>query len=89
MHSISMLNQMFNSFNVVATANDGTTSGPIVIDGFGGAHYIGFYTTGAACVLTTIQITMPVAADGFAVGNLASISVYLTSELWYVMTISK
>ncbi len=56
-------------YNVVATANDGTTSGPIVIDGFGGAHYIGFYTTGAACVLTTIQITMPVAAAGFAVGE--------------------
>lgn len=33
----------FAVFNIVATAEDGTTSGPIAVDGYAGARYFGFY----------------------------------------------
>jgi hypothetical protein len=43
-------------FNVTATAQDGTTSGPIVVNGNGGASYFGFYATGGAA-LAAITVT--------------------------------
>jgi hypothetical protein len=43
-------------FNVTATAQDGTTSNPILVDGNGGARYFGFYGTGGA-TLASITIT--------------------------------
>ncbi len=54
-------------FNVTATAQDGTTSGPVVVDGFGGAKYFGFYGTGGA-TLASITTTTDDAA-GLGVGE--------------------
>ncbi|MEI2693768.1 MAG: T9SS type A sorting domain-containing protein [Saprospiraceae bacterium] len=59
----------FGFFDVSASANDGTTSGNISVDGFGGAHYVGFYTTSSSCLLTTITITSTVE---FAIGEFAT-----------------
>jgi hypothetical protein len=70
----------FDIFNVTATAQDGTTSGPIPVQGQAGAQYFGFYGTGGA---TIASITVTIAAktcdpsnpscipdpDGFAVGE--------------------
>lgn len=59
--------QQFSVFSVEATAQDGTTSGPIDVQGEGGAQYFGFYGTGGA-TLSSITVTT---ADptGFAVGE--------------------
>jgi hypothetical protein len=43
-------------FNVTAMAQDGTTSGPISVDGNGGARYFGFYGIGGAN-LASITVT--------------------------------
>jgi hypothetical protein len=54
-------------FTITAMAQDGTTSGPVTVDGNGGARYFGFYGVGGA-TLASITIT----ADdplGFAVGE--------------------
>ncbi len=40
----------FSTFTVQAVAQDGTTSGPVPVDGAGGARYLGFYGTGGARV---------------------------------------
>ena len=57
----------FAVFSVEATAQDGTTSGPVPVQGDSGAQYFGFYGTGAA-TLASITVT---SADptGFAVGE--------------------
>jgi hypothetical protein len=59
--------QQFGTFSVEATAQDGTTSGPISVVGNSGARYFGFYGTGSA-TLSSITVTT---ADptGFAVGE--------------------
>jgi hypothetical protein len=59
--------QQFATFSVAATAQDGTTSGPITVQGNSGAQYFGFYGTGSA-TLSSITVTT---ADptGFAVGE--------------------
>jgi hypothetical protein len=59
--------QNFGLFSVEATAQDGTTSGPIDVEGNSGAQYFGFYGTGTA-TLSSITVTT---ADptGFAVGQ--------------------
>jgi hypothetical protein len=59
--------QQFAVFSVEATAQDGTTSGPINVPGQAGAQYFGFYGTGDA-TLSSITVTT---ADptGFAVGE--------------------
>jgi hypothetical protein len=58
---------VFDVFDVQATAQDGTTSGPIQVQGFAGAQYFGFYSTGtlnlASITVTTTDTT------GFAVGE--------------------
>jgi hypothetical protein len=57
----------FDVFEVTATAQDGTTSGPIQVQGNSGAKYFGFYATGTpnieSIAVTTTDTT------GFAVGE--------------------
>ncbi|MDQ3141738.1 MAG: T9SS type A sorting domain-containing protein [Bacteroidota bacterium] len=60
---------VFASFNVIATANDGTNSGLISVSGSAGAKYFGFYTNSQACLLTSITISVDPAAAGFAIGE--------------------
>ena len=59
--------QQFAVFSVEATAQDGTTSGPIAVQGNAGAQNFGFYATGSQ-TLSSITVTT---ADptGFAVGE--------------------
>lgn len=59
----------FSTYTATAVANDGTTSGPISINGNSGAKFIGFYATGSKCLLKSITITFPPAAAGFAIGE--------------------
>jgi hypothetical protein len=47
---------VFDLFDVTATAQDGTTSGPVQVQGNSGARYFGFYGTGDA-EIATITIT--------------------------------
>ena len=57
----------FAVFDVTATAQDGTTSGPIQVQGTSGAQYFGFYATGTpnieSITVTTTDTT------GFGVGE--------------------
>jgi hypothetical protein len=55
----------FAVFNITATAQDGTTSGPIPVDGNAGATYFGFYATAPD---TIASITVSSTVD-FAVGE--------------------
>jgi hypothetical protein len=59
----------FAPANITATANDGSTSGPVPVVGNAGARYYGFYTNNSACLLTTIRIDVAVNAAGFAIGE--------------------
>jgi subtilisin family serine protease len=56
------------SYNVTATANDGTTSGPIAVSGLSGAKYFGFYSEGGT-TLSSITANVDAAAQGFAIGE--------------------
>jgi hypothetical protein len=58
----------FSTFNIIATANDGTSSGPIPTEGFAGARYFGFYARDGA-TLRTITLNVDPNAQGFAVGE--------------------
>src|SRR5436190_12608886 len=58
----------FATFTVQAVAQDGTTSGPVSVNGASGATYLGFYGMGGAQV-HTITVTTDAAAQGFAVGE--------------------
>ena len=59
--------QQFALLQIQATAQDGTTSGPIDVQGFAGAQYYGFYGTGASTLSSiTVTTTDP---TGFAVGE--------------------
>lgn len=58
----------FAEFTIEAVAQDGTTSGPVTVNGFAGAKYFGFYGTGGATI-STIIVTVPASAGGFAVGE--------------------
>jgi endoglucanase len=55
----------FATFDVTATAQDGTTSGPVAVAGQAGATYFGFYTSGSTA-LTTVTVT---SSTDFAVGE--------------------
>jgi len=59
--------QAFAVFDVQATAQDGTTSGPVQVDGFAGAKYFGFYGTGDAEIATITVTTTD--TSGLAVGE--------------------
>jgi len=72
----------FETFSMVATSDDGATSGPIAVDGFAGAQYFGFYATGSSSVKSiTITGGDP---DGFAVGEfgISSCTSYQTPPQW-------
>jgi hypothetical protein len=58
---------VFAPFSIQATAQDGTTSGPITVQGYHGAQYFGFYGTGGA-TLASITVTST-DTSGFAVGE--------------------
>lgn len=55
----------FAVFSVAATAQDGTTSGPVPVDGYFGASYFGFYATGTEKI---VSITVSSTID-FAIGE--------------------
>jgi hypothetical protein len=57
----------YNTFTLQATAQDGTTSGPVSVTTPGGAKYFGFYGTGGA-TLSYIDVTAN-DSNGFAVGE--------------------
>jgi hypothetical protein len=59
--------QAFNVFDVQATAQDGTTSGPVQVNGNSGAKYFGFYGTGDAEIQTVTITTAD--TSGLAVGE--------------------
>jgi hypothetical protein len=56
--------------DVTATASDGTTSGPVKVNGLGGAQYYGFYTTNGTTLSTITVDADPTAFfRGFAIGE--------------------
>jgi hypothetical protein len=57
----------FADLTITATSADGTTSGPVTVNGNAGAKYFGFYGVGGA-TLTSITVTSD-DANGFAVGE--------------------
>ena len=57
----------FDVFDVQATAQDGTTSGPVQVQGDSGAKYFGFYGTGDAEIQTVTVTTTD--TSGLAVGE--------------------
>lgn len=59
---------VFDLFDVTVTTDSGATSGPVMVDGSGGATGFGFYTD-AGEVITTLTIDVDVAASGFAIGE--------------------
>jgi hypothetical protein len=58
---------VFDLFDVTATAQDGTTSGPVQVQGNSGAKYFGFYGTGDAEIATITVTTTD--TSGLAVGE--------------------
>jgi subtilase family serine protease len=56
----------FETFDLQATAQNGTTSGPLQVLGDSGAQYLGFYANGPGLNIKTITITCD---DDFAVGE--------------------
>ena len=57
---------IFADFTITATAQDGTTSGPVTVNGDAGASCFGFYGIGGA---TVASITVTSADDDFAIGE--------------------
>jgi subtilase family serine protease len=56
----------FETFDLQATAQDGTTSGPIQVYGYAGAEYLGFYSNHAGVFIHQINVSC---GDDFAVGE--------------------
>jgi hypothetical protein len=56
----------FQAFSITATAQNGTTSGPVTVSGLSGATYFGFYGTGGAQIST---ITVLTSDNNLAVGE--------------------
>jgi hypothetical protein len=60
----------FDVFSVEATAQDGTTSGPVAVQGDSGAKYFGFYATGTATLASiTVTTTDTGPTGGLAIGE--------------------
>ena len=60
----------FAVFNITAVAQDGTTSGPIAVDGFAGASYYGFYSTGSETLASiTVSSDVDFAIGEFGIGS--------------------
>src|SRR4051794_26982167 len=55
----------FQVFDMTAVAQDGTTSGPHIVDGFAGARYFGFYGT-QGDKIKTVTVS---SSDDFAIGE--------------------
>ena len=63
----------FATFQITAYAQDGTSSGPIAVDGYAGAQYFGFYATGSdsiASVTVTSSIDFAIGEFGISGGGL-------------------
>jgi hypothetical protein len=58
----------FAVYNIEAIADDGTSSGPIPVDGFAGAKYFGFYATEGRSV-ASIVVSIEGTTSGFAIGE--------------------
>ena len=56
------------TYNVTATANDGTASDPIAVSGSSGAKYFGFYSKDGT-TLSTITVNVDAGARGFGIGE--------------------
>lgn len=56
----------FQTFDLEATAQNGTTSGPLQVYGYAGAQYYGFYSNGPGADIVKITITCD---DDFAIGE--------------------
>jgi hypothetical protein len=57
----------FSNFSVSATTQDGTSSGPVTVNGSSGATYFGFYASGSSTISTiTVSASDP---EGFAIGE--------------------
>jgi hypothetical protein len=62
----------FAVVNITAVAQDGTTSGPIAVDGFAGASYFGFYGTGSdhiASITVSSDIDFAIGEFGISTGS--------------------
>jgi Putative Ig domain len=59
---------LFSTYTVQAIAQDGTSSGPVAVNGDAGATYLGFYGTGGASI-RKIVVRVARGAGGFAVGE--------------------
>jgi hypothetical protein len=57
----------FGVFTIQATAQDGTTSGPVDVEGNGGAQYFGFYGTRGATLSSITMMTSD--TTGFGIGE--------------------
>lgn len=75
-------------FNVQATTDSGTTSGPVAVSGLAGARGFGFYTT-AGEAITSINVTVPVGADGFAIGEFGIASNQVAANVSGIPTLSE
>jgi hypothetical protein len=60
----------FSVFQITAVAQDGTSSGPIAVDGFAGAQYYGFYGTGDEHIVSiNISSDVDFAFGEFGIGS--------------------
>jgi hypothetical protein len=59
---------IFQDFSVSATAQDGTTSGPLTVQGDSGAQFFGFYANGSQPI-TSMQVTDGGGDSALAVGE--------------------
>jgi hypothetical protein len=58
----------FNTFEITATTDDGTTSGPIFVSGFFGANGYAFFSPAVQSIVTVTVVTDP-DAGGLALGE--------------------
>jgi hypothetical protein len=59
----------FGTHSVTATANDGTTSGPIPVVGNSGANGFAFYTSTPGQYIATVTVDVDPGANGYAIGE--------------------
>jgi hypothetical protein len=60
----------FDLLDITATAQDGTSSGPVGVEGDSGATFFGFYTTDPETPLECIEVSID-NSGGFAIGEFA------------------
>jgi len=61
--------ERWGNYAITATANDGTSSGPIMVAGSAGANGFGFYTGSETQTIAMIHIVVERTAYGFAIGE--------------------